>query len=91
MRGKHEKKRRPAAQHKGRMARRLVYFCIVILTLSAVWSMVIKTVGVVTGYTADLTDALTFIGAVFGGELLMLLVKRIFAKPTEQEDTDHEI
>lgn len=76
---------------KGRMARRLVYFCIGVLTISAVWAMVLKTIGIVTGYGVDLTDALTFIGAVFGGELLMLLVKRIFAKPTEQEDADHEI
>lgn len=88
MRGKHEKKR---IQQKGRMARRLVYFCIGMLTLSAVWSMALKTVGIVTGYSVDLTDVLTFVGSVFGGELLMLLVKRIYAKPTNEEDTDYEV
>jgi uncharacterized membrane protein len=75
---------------KGQMARRLVYFCLTVLTLTTVWAMVLKSVGASTGYAVDLTDVLTFVGAVFGGELLMLLVKRIFAKPTEQEEYDHE-
>ena len=66
---------------KGQMARRLVYYCIGVLTVTAVWAAVVKT----TAPTADLSDVLTFIAAAFGGELLMLLAKRIFAKTTEEE------
>lgn len=67
---------------KGRMARRLVYYCIAVLTLTGVWAAVLKTID----HAADLTDVLTFIGAAFGGELLMLLLKRVFAKPNDTED-----
>ena len=64
------------------MARELVYYCIRVLTATAVWAAAVKTVNP----TADLSDVLTFVAAMFGGELLMLLVKRVFAKPTEQEE-----
>lgn len=75
---------------KGAMARRLVYYCIVVLSLTAIWAIGIKTVGLFYDRVVDISDALTFIGAAFGGELLFLLVKRVFAKPTEQEDTNYE-
>jgi hypothetical protein len=65
------------------MARCLVYYCIVILTATAIWAVVLKTID----HTADLSDALTFIGAAFGGELLLLAFKRVFAKPNEEEST----
>lgn len=77
MSAKRPKKKKP----KGAMARKLVYFCIGILTLTAAWAAVVKTIAP----TADLSDVLTFVGAAFGGELLFLLVKRVFAKPTETE------
>ena len=64
------------------MSRRLVYFCISILTATAVWAAVLKSID----RTADLTDVLTFVAAAFGGELLMLLAKRVFAKPQEMEE-----
>ena len=67
------------------MARRLVYYCIAVLSVVTVWAMVTKTVTP----SVDLADVLTFVGAVFGGELLALLVKRVFAKPSE-EDVEHE-
>jgi hypothetical protein len=70
-------------KEKGAMARRLVYYCIFVLSAAAVWAAVVKTREPAT----DLSDVLTFIGAAFGGELLMLLAKRIFAKPTEQEES----
>ena len=76
------KGKRLAPQEKGAMARNLVYYCIRMLTVAAVWAMVFKTICP----EADLSDVLTFVGTVFGGELLFLLVKRIFAKPTEQEE-----
>lgn len=65
---------------KGRMARRLVCYNLTVLTTAAVWAMALKTYGVVHDVAVDLTDVLVFIGAAFGGELLMLLVKRIVAK-----------
>lgn len=72
-------------QKKGRMARVLVWYCVAILTAAAVWAAILKT----RDPTAELSDVLTFIGAAFGGELLLLLVKRVFAKDkttNEQED-----
>ena len=73
--------RKRKASNKGKMARRLVYYCLAILTATAIWAAVTKTVNP----GADLTDVLTFVGAAFGGELLLLLVKRVVAKPTETE------
>ena len=84
MRGK-----RLTEAQKGQMARGLVYYCIAVLSIAAVWSMILKTISAFTGNPVDLSDVLVFIAAAFGGELLMLLFKRIFAKPTTknyQED-----
>ena len=80
--GKHEA--------KGAMARRLVYYCITVLSVSAVWSMIITTVAAAREWSIDLSAVLTFIGAAFGGELLLLLVKRVFSKPTEMEEETYE-
>ena len=71
---------------KGRMARRLVYYCIAVLTVTAVWAVTLMTVAVVKGVAVDLSAPLTFIGAAFGGELLLLLVKRVFAKDGNAEE-----
>ena len=71
---------------KGRMARRLVYFCVFMLTAAAVWAAVVKTCDSAT----DLSDVLTFIGAAFGGELLLLLVKRVFAKENSNSEGESE-
>ena len=71
---------------KGKMARRLVYFCVSALTFVLLWAMVIKTVALfIPQVTVDLTDVLTFTAAAFGGELLLLAFKRIFAKPKKRE------
>lgn len=74
---------------KGEMARRLVYFCIWMLTVAAVWAMAVTTVAVILDREIDLSEPLTYIGAAFGGELLMLLAKRVFAKdkPSEEDAT----
>ena len=77
--------KRLAKPPKGQMARRLVYYCIAVLSVVAVWAMVTKT----RSPTVDLSDVLTFVAAVFGGELLALLVKRVFAKPNGEE-VEHE-
>ena len=67
------------------MARQLVYYCIIALSITLLWALVLKTISVFTDITIDLTDVLTYAATVFGGELLMLLCKRIFAKPTPQD------
>lgn len=71
---------------QGEMARRLVYYCIGVLTATAVWAAVITTMAAVQGWMIDLNAVLTYIGAAFGGELLMLLCKRVLAKPTDPAD-----
>lgn len=73
-------------EKKGAMARRLVYYCVGMLTAAGVWAAVLKSID----HMADLSDILTFIGAAFGGELLMLLLKRVFAKPTETQREEEE-
>lgn len=72
---------------KGEMARRLVYFCIWMLTATAIWAMVVTTVALILEREIDLSEPLTYIGAAFGGELLMLLAKRVFAKDKNEEET----
>lgn len=81
MSGKREQK-----PEKGQMARRLVYYCVAVLTAAALWAAVLKTID----HTVEVSDVLTFIGAAFGGELLMLLLKRVFAKPTETEQEEQD-
>lgn len=66
------------------MARELVYYCLFVLTITGLWAAVLKTVD----HTADLSDILTFIGAAFGGELLLLLLKRVFAKSSDMEEDE---
>ena len=76
---------------KGKMARRLVYFCISILTFTLMWAMVIKTIALFNDQmSVDLTDVLTFTAAAFGGELLLLAFKRIFAKPKKEGEETYE-
>ena len=88
MKGKHELK-----PQKGMMARKLVCFCITVMTITLIWAMVLKTVALFNvEMMVDVSDVLTFVGAAFGGELLLLAFKRVFAKPNEQgEDYDSEI
>lgn len=76
---------------KGKMARRLVYFCISVLTFTLIWAMVLKTVALFNSQmVVDVSDVLTFTGAAFGGELLLLAFKRIFAKPNKKENDNEE-
>lgn len=82
--------RKKKRKTKGKMARRLVYFCIGVLCLTAIWAAVITTMAAYLDRSIDLSAVLTFIGAAFGGELLLLLMKRVLAKPTGTEDMDNE-
>jgi len=76
MRGKREA--------KGQMSRQLVSYCIAVLTVTAIWGGALKSLHP----EADLTDVLTFVGAAFGGELLLLLLKRVFAKEKREDGND---
>lgn len=72
---------------KGMMARRLVYYCITVLTIVLIWAMALKTVALFAADTVvDVSDVLTFAGVAFGGELLFLLLKRVLAKPKKEEE-----
>lgn len=73
-------------QTKGRMARELVYYCIWALTATLIWAMIVKSAAVLLDRQCDLSDVLIFAGGAFGGELLLLLLKRVFAKPNEKND-----
>jgi hypothetical protein len=78
---------------KGEMARELVYYCLWVLTVTAIWAAVIKTVALILDRSVDLSDVLVFVGAAFGGELLLLLLKRVLAKPSEniEGETYHDM
>ncbi len=71
---------------KGKMARQLVYFCLWMLAAVAIWAMILKTAAVLLDRQCDLSDVLIFAGGAFGGELLLLLLKRVLAKPNETKD-----
>ena len=74
---------------KGQMSKTIVLYCIKAITLIALWAVALKTYAVIkwgetSGY--DLSDVLVFAGAAFGGELLLLAFKRVFAKKNENPD-----
>ena len=74
---------------KGQMARTLVLYCVRALTLMAIWAVALKKYAVIKwGETSgsDLSDVLVFAGAAFGGELLLLAFKRVFAKKNEDSE-----
>ena len=65
---------------KGQMARTLVIYCVRAITLVAVWAVCIKTYAVFKYGATDISDVLIFAATAFGGELLLLAFKRVFAK-----------
>ena len=71
---------------KGEMSRTIVVYCIRVLFGTLVWAILLKTLGAALGWTVDLSDVLTFAGGAFGGELLLLAFKRIFAKKNSDAD-----
>ena len=71
---------------KGQMARTLVIYCVRAITLIAIWAVCIKTYAVFKYGATDISDVLIFAATAFGGELLLLAFKRIFAKKSENID-----
>ena len=73
---------------KGQMARTLVIYCVRAITLVAVWAVAVKTYAVLRYGATDISDVLIYVASAFGGELLLLAFKRVFAKKNEDsEDT----
>lgn len=68
---------------KGEMSRTIVVYCIKALTLTLIWAVALETIAVLFSLEIDLTAVLTFAAAAFGGELLLLAFKRVFAKKNE--------
>ena len=71
---------------KGQMARTLVIYCVRAITLIAIWAVCIKTYAVFKYGATDISDVLIFAATAFGGELLLLAFKRVFAKKNENSD-----
>ena len=71
---------------KGAMARTLVIYCVRAITLIAIWAVCIKTYAVFKYGATDISDVLIFAATAFGGELLLLAFKRVFAKKNETID-----
>ena len=71
---------------KGEMSRTIVMYCIRVMTYTLVWASILKTIGILFNLNSDLSDVLTFAGATFGGELLLLAFKRVFTKKNDRED-----
>lgn len=68
---------------KGQLARTLVLYCVRALTLLALWAVAVKTYAIIKWGATDISDVLIFGASAFGGELLLLAFKRIFAKKSE--------
>lgn len=75
---------------KGELSRTIVVFSIRTMTATLAWAVILKTLSVIFGWCADLTDVLTFAGCFFGGELTLLAFKRIFAKNRKEDDDETE-
>ena len=71
---------------KSEMARTLVIYCVRAITLIAVWAILVKTYAVFKFGATDISDVLIFAATAFGGELLLLAFKRVFAKKNEDVD-----
>lgn len=68
------------------MSKTIVLYCIRAITLIAVWAVALKTYAVFKLGATDISDVLIFAATAFGGELLLLAFKRVFAKKNENPD-----
>ena len=71
---------------KGQMSKTIVLYCIRAITLIAVWAVALKTYAVFKYGATDISEVLIFAATAFGGELLLLAFKRVFAKKNENPD-----
>ena len=71
---------------KGQMSKTIVLYCIRAITLIAVWAVALKTYAVFKFGATDISDVLIFAATAFGGELLLLAFKRVFATKNENPD-----
>ena len=71
---------------KGQMSKTIVLYCIRAITLIAVWAVAVKTYAVFKWGATDISDVLIFAATAFGGELLLLAFKRVFAKKNDEVD-----
>ena len=71
---------------KSEMSKTIVLYCIKAITLIAVWAVAVKTYAVFKFGATDISDVLIFAATAFGGELLLLAFKRVFAKKNENPD-----
>ena len=68
------------------MSKTIVLYCIRAITLIAVWAVALKTYAVFKWGATDISDVLIFAATAFGGELLLLAFKRVFAKKNDDID-----
>ena len=73
---------------KSEMARTLVIYCVRAITLVSIWAIGVKTYAVFKWGATDISDVLIFAATAFGGELLLLAFKRIFAKKDESNNSN---
>lgn len=73
---------------KSEMSRTLVIYCVRALTLLALWAVVVKTYAIIKWGATDISDVLIYGASAFGGELLMLAFKRIWAKKNDEQTDD---
>ena len=71
---------------KSEMARTLVIYCVRAITLISIWAVCIKTYTVFKWGATDISDVLIYAATAFGGELLLLAFKRVFAKKNEDSE-----
>lgn len=65
---------------KGEMARTIVIYCIKALTYVLMWAIILSTIATIFSLVIDISAVLNFAALTFGGELLLLAFKRVFAK-----------
>lgn len=68
------------------MARKLVYYCIVVLSGTLLWAIVMKTID----HGMDVSEILTYVSVAFGGELLLLCLKRVIEKKKSKNEGGEE-
>lgn len=68
---------------KSEMARTLVLYCVRAITSVAIWAVAVKTYAIIKWGATDISDVLIYAASAFGGELLLLAFKRVFAKKNE--------